>query len=148
MSYDVYLHDDNGAPCKVRPFLGGGTIEVNPDTMEEVPQVEARLNVTYNYSRVYGLAIKAALWDLHQSNLGLPSLRNTLRSMGEDGLRHLDGRTALIVRDALEAVLAQLTNNRPYENDYWAPTLGNAAVPLRVLASWCHEHPSGTFRVH
>ena len=150
MSYDIYLKGEGGEKVQVRPFLGGGTIQVNPETMEEVPQVEAYLNVTWNYGHVYDLAIKGAKLDLLTDVAQVKQSREhqtiaLIDVMVRDGLvRAIDGKRARDVQDALELVLANLGNTRPYE-DYWAPTLGNAAVPLRTLVSWCYEAPDATF---
>lgn len=156
MSYDIYLLGKDGNPVSVHPFTGGGIIEINPDTMEEIPRARAQLNVTYNYSRVYDLAVKAAIYEIdrisQEDDTTNPSLlafaKSHLEGMRENGLMHyITGRTAQEVRGALGMVFAQIFTDHPYEQDYWAPTLGNAAVPLDVITSWCVEHPDGTFSV-
>jgi hypothetical protein len=157
VSYEVYLRDEDGKNVMVRPFMGGGTVLANPDTMEEVPQVEAWLNVTYNYSSLLNLAAKAALYDLTTAEVPLRvsapnEFRTTTVLLGirEEGLRYLDGRTAMYVKDGLELMLAELDPRgvmRQHE-DYWATTPGNVAAMLRTLVSWCAEAPAGEFVVH
>lgn len=145
MSYDISLIVD-GRLASVRPFVGGGIIEVNPTTMEERPQVEADLNITYNYGLLFRLAAKAALYDHDVSGcLDRAHVRETLNAIRAYGLHGLSGVKAMQAVEALELMIANL-DPQTYE-DYWAPTPGNAAVPLRTLASWCGDAPDGVFEV-
>ena len=82
---------------------------------------EAGLNVTYNYSSVY-------------------------RPHGFN-LRDLDGKTARETTPDLERVIAAIGTVEP-DNNYWAPTPGNAGRALHVLARWGRELPHGVWAVH
>lgn len=160
MSWDVYLNDDDGKRCQVAPFMGGGTVRANPETMEEIPQVEAELNVTYNYSQLFDLAASTSLYELHLKRSDA-SLKDHGRSEFEaiamltawyqDGFRSLDSRRASGCRSGLGLMVAQLDPRGLGPNkgdDYWAPTPTNAAAALRTLLGWCHDAPDGTFTVH
>jgi len=152
MSWDIYLDDEDGQPVQVRPFVGGGTIMVNPETMEEIPQVKAELNVTYNYSSVFQLAAAAALYELGRGGVYAPSPERTmLEAWYEDGIRSLDNARASDVTEGLRLMLRQLDPRGRGPNDaydYWAPTPLNAAQPLRTLLEWCEQEPDATFTVH
>lgn len=110
MSYWVYL--ENAGP--VEHFEEGGTQVIggteNPD-----------LNVTYNYSEVFGIFFGWSVKDLH-------------------------GKKASETLTQLEMMAAKLPN-RPYQADYWAPTPGNAGAVVHRLLAWARQYPDGVWRV-
>lgn len=112
MSYDVDLVDANGdvLPCREH-FEEGGTRVLGGIS-------ECSLNITYNYSEVFG-----------------PLVRGLHGCLAE--------RT---VADLMEFV-AQWPNTKPYERDYWAPTPGNAVAAIQRLLVFAQEHPTGTWRI-
>ena len=75
-------------------------------------------NITYNYAEVFG---------------GL--------------VRELAGRTTAEALPALEAFVNAHPTAKPYEADYWAPTIGNAKAAVEVLVSFSKAHPAGVWRV-
>lgn len=78
------------------------------------------LNVTYNYARHF-------------------------HPLGEHGLRSLDGKPAAETLPALDALIGMLANDA--DDDYWAPTEGNAKRALCALRSLARLRPDGVWRV-
>lgn len=151
MSWWVYLNDDDGEMCKVRPFMGGGTVLADPRTMEEIPQVEAQLNVTSNYSLLFDLAAKGALYELGRAHGTTHEAIPMLVAWYEDGFHSLNSRRASEVRAGLELMVAELDPRGigvRDDMDYWTPTPKNAAAALRTLVGWCYDAPDGTFDAH
>ena len=115
MSYDINLME-NGKICQVGNHTEGGTYVLGGTTC-------ASLNVTWNYSFFF---------------------YNFLDK--RRGIRWLYGKTALKTITRLEKAVEKLTWRMAggiYENDYWAPTFGNARRPLEVLLGWARAHPNG-----
>lgn len=112
MSYDVsLLSRATGDVLEMaEPFVDGGTYAVGGTT-------ECYLNITYNYSRVYGTLV-----------------------------RDLDGKGVHETIADLRAFVAQYQDELP-DRDYWAPTPGNAAKAIRRLLSFATAHPDGVWRV-
>jgi len=109
MSYDIYmLNPETREPVQFEAPLDvrGGTYAMGGTT-------EAWLNVTYNYSRHYGI-------------------------MGDKGIRTIYGMTGLDSLAVLDAAIAQLGDDT--DPDYWKATEGNAKaalVNLRQIAALC-----------
>ena len=80
----------------------------------------AELNVTYNYAA-----------DIHRHIKG--------------GVRSLNGGRAGDWVKPLRAAVAALGTDR--DEDYWAPTEGNAGYALSILLSWAEVHPDAIFEV-
>lgn len=156
MSWDISMYDHDGELAPVTPFMGGGTVMANPDTMEEIPQVQAEFNVTYNYSLLFDLAAKAALYELGRDGYLIPSLaRAMLERWYQDGFRSLDDHCGWQVTDGLHLLIDQLDpgarrgGRRSWKHeDYWAPTPGNAVAALRTILAWCEQHPGGKLTAH
>lgn len=151
MSWDVRMWNADGDLVEVVPFVGGGTVVANPETMEEIPQVQAELNVTYNYSPLFDLAAKAALYELGRGGYLVPSLeRVMLEAWYEDGFRSLSKHYGWQAIGGLELMLKELDphNRRGPSDDYWAPTPGNAVAALRTILAWCEQHPDGKLDAH
>lgn len=151
MSWDIYMLDSEREFVPVAPFMGGGTVMANPETMEEVPQVRAELNVTYNYSSLFDLAARAALYELGRGGYFVPSQeRVMLEAWHEDGFRSLGGQPGWKVAGGLRLMIEQLDpggRSRPGD-DYWAATPANATVALRTILAWCEQAPHGTLHAH
>jgi hypothetical protein len=101
-------------PCVLVPWHSEGGTRCRGGEME------ASLNVTYNYSKSYGA--------LHFE------------------LRDLDGMPARVVTDSLR-LLVKTLGTEPAD-DYWAATPGNAGYALNILLGWAEQHPDATFVVH
>jgi hypothetical protein len=83
----------------------------------------ADLNVTYNYSWFYYRFLDA-----------------------EDGLYWLNGKKAKDTIERLEKAVEELGTDQ-YQNDYWAPTHGNAGHALNILLVWAKQHPDAMWEV-
>lgn len=83
----------------------------------------AELNVTYNYSKLFYLALDH-----------------------KQGLRVLQDKRAGDMVELLENGVRLLGTN-PMTKDYWAPTPGNAGLVLQTLLSWAREYPDAIFEV-
>ena len=81
---------------------------------------DGRLNLTYNYSPHYREHIDA-----------------------EEGIRWLYGRTGKETIEKLESAVAVLGIDR--DDDYWAPTRGNAGYALSILLGWARAHPDAVW---
>jgi len=80
----------------------------------------AQLNVTYNYGvHIWKYLPKGLLW--------------------------LDGKKAHRCIARLEKAVAEL-GDVP-DDDYWAPTEGNAGHALAILLSWARQYPNAVFLV-
>ena len=83
---------------------------------------EAWVSITFNYAEVYFLFN----FDLRKT---------------------LDGKKASTVLPKLKKVWNKLKGCKPFKNDYWAPTPGNAGVPIKLILGWAEQHPDAVFRV-
>jgi hypothetical protein len=124
MSYWVYLEaKDEYSGVQVPEFIAGGIVKALPSMngLRTIPDTEAEVNVTYNYSRFFYEYLSA------------------------DGLRYLDGKKA---QDTI-AVLEIACSNLPDEPDtnYWASTPGNAGHILHLLLGWAKLYPEAIWRV-
>lgn len=113
MSYDVSLCDPVTGKTLESPerFEEGGTYPLGGTT-------ECSLNITYNYSEVFGPLVS----DLHS-------------------------KTAAETVGGLRGFVAAWPDTRPYERDYWAPTPGNARVAVERLITFADTHPNGVWSV-
>lgn len=115
MSYDLRLNDaKTGKPIKFdeRHQLKGGTYEVGGSR-------EARLNVTYNYTK-------------HLS-----------RILGETGIRVLYGKTGKHSIPILKKAISKMHGDP--DRDYWAATEGNAKKALQNLLALARMAPQGVW---
>lgn len=131
MSHDVCMKKDGKVLPTNHPAKGGryAVAVLNPDTEALLePLGICDLNVTYNYSWFYYKFLDTI-----------------------DGLEYLYGKKGSECLPRLEYCLAQLCSKGmgngkfSYDKDYWAPTAGNAAVPIKTFIEWCKEHPDGIF---
>lgn len=113
MSYDVHMCDSSGELLAVDRFEDGGTYCVGGTS-------DASLNITYNYARLFRLALDR-----------------------EQGIRWLYGKTGAETIGRLRAAVEALGTRR--DDDYWKPTDGNAGAALARLLSWAEQHPDGIF---
>lgn len=81
---------------------------------------QAEVNVTYNYSKVFNL-LGFSIRDLHEK---------------------VAGDTIPILR-----ALSQQLPDRP-DDDYWAPTPGNAGHVIHAFLKWAKQYPTGIWEVH
>lgn len=103
----------------VEPFSEGGTYVLGGSTVAE-------LNITYNYSKLYYMAL--------ESRKGLRALHD---QRAGDMIEHLEC--------AVEMLCTGMAS-RP-SKDYWEPTPGNAGRALKLLLSWARQYPDAYFRV-
>ena len=121
MSWDATLEDPlMGDALEVESHSDGGTYAVGGTT-------EATLNVTYNYGGHFRKA-----WP--ESIDGSGAL-----------VRMLDSRTGKETYPLLAKAVATLGTDR--EDDYWAPTEGNAGYALAIMAGWSAQYPDGVWRI-
>lgn len=113
MSYDVTLYDPSTGNVfdYGELFEEGGTRVVGGTSRCE-------LNITYNYSEVFGSLV-----------------------------RDLDGCVASNTLDKLRSFVEMWKDAKPYEKDYWAPTPGNAVQAIKRLLLFAEKHPSGVWEV-
>lgn len=140
MSWDVCLRKPDGTIAQVPEHTShGGThraelVELptgtrlhpatgNPVVLVAAEQTDAELNVTFNYAEVFRLVMARPFGDL-------------------------DGMKASEAQGTLDSAVALVGDLWPWSLDYWAPTPGNAAVPLRLMADWGKLHPDATWEVH
>jgi hypothetical protein len=114
MSWWVALKQGENV-CQVAPFSEGGTQVLGGST-------NASLNITYNYGRLFRLA-------LHP-----------------EGLVALHEQRAGTMITLLHVAVTKL-GDRPYEADYWADTCGNAGHALAILLKWARQYPDAIFEV-
>lgn len=81
---------------------------------------EAAMDITYNYGHFYHQLIDA-----------------------EQGIRWLYGQKAEDTIFALWGAIAVLGTYR--DEDYYAPTPGNAGYALSILLSWAEQHPDAVW---
>lgn len=114
MSYNVRLKcGECGRTMRVDPHeLKGGTYQIGPCE-------EAWLNVTYNYSRLFG------------------------RVLGEKGIRTIYGMTGAGSIPVLSAAIDALGDD--VDPDYWNPTEGNARSALINLRALAEMAPTGVW---
>lgn len=58
----------------------------------------------------------------------------------------LSGRKGKDCVNALESVIERLGTHQ--DDDYWAPTPGNAGHALNILLGWAKAYPNSVFEVH
>ena len=124
MSYTVYVLDQEGEtilPAKTDNYTYGTMVRFDPDTEEILRNPECRLNITYNYNRIY---------------------RETFGEKGLDVIHNLNGRDAAPI--LTEAIL-KLGSEQ--DDDYWAATPGNAGASLQILLGFALDQPEGVFSV-
>lgn len=103
MSYDIRLIDPKTGDTARLPF----DHPIRGGTYAVGGTSEAWLNVTYNYADHF------------------------YRTMGEDGIRTIYGKTGAESRPILESAMANLGDD--IDPDYWASTEGNAKAALQGL---------------
>ena len=115
MSYDIVILDKDTKREKIlaEPHsLHGGT------RVSAATTTRAWFNITYNYAEVYS-------------------------TIADDfSIKNLDGNYVQDARRLVEKALEKIPSARPYEQDYWAPTLGNARKALEdllALLAMCEE---------
>ncbi len=81
---------------------------------------ECSLNVTYNYAKHF--------W----------------RVLGEGGIRSIYGKTGAETLPILREAAAQLADD--VDDDYWAPTEGNAKAAILQLAALAQLRPDGVWK--
>jgi len=111
MSWDVYVVCSR---CK-EPIHFDEPHEFKGGTYPIGGTYEATLNITYNYSKHY------------------------YATMGEGGLRGLDGQTVAATMDVLAKAIDAL--DQDVSDDYWEPTQGNARLALMQLRSIAERCP-------
>ena len=117
MSYYISLMRE-GNVCQVNTHQEGGVIALGGST-------DASINITYNYAFFF---------------------YNFLDK--RKGIRWLYGKTAQETIPRLEKAIGRLTGwlgDGVYEQDYWAPTFGNAKHALEVLLGWAKQNPHGVW---
>ena len=121
MSWDVRIVDEDGKvmQCKEPHLLRGGTVRCD-EKFRQIPIHDARLNVTYNYSRHYKI-------------------------LGDDSLRSLDGKTT---EEAIPLLVKGIQHlGTELDDDYWKSTPGNAGAVLESLLFLAFRCPGGRFAV-
>ena len=103
MSYDIVIKTKTGETLQLptKHGLAGGTYAIGGTD-------KARLNVTYNYTRIF------------------------IRVLGKNGIRSLYGLTPKESIPVLEAAIAKLGDAKP-NPDYWKSCPGNAKKALLDL---------------
>ena len=116
MSWDVYIRNEVGDAVQIpyKELPTGGIYLVG---CEDEEKVDARLNVTYNYSQFY----------------------RKLR--GEASLYHLHEMPVLKAIPIIESAVWALGTKR--HEDYWAKTPGNAGAALNDIFNMCWEMDYG-----
>ncbi len=117
MSYDIELTKDDKV-CSVGNHQEGGIIAMGGSC-------QARINITWNYAFFF---------------------YNFLDK--RKGIRWLYGKTAQETISRLEKTVDKLSGwigSAVYEEDYWAPTFGNARHSLSVLLDWAKQHPTAVW---
>lgn len=147
MSWDICLNDEDGQPVEVEQHEEGGTFALGGTT-------RAELNITYNYGALVRLAAKAVGYDLitgmakREDNESVFSLLLLTYDFSEDAVNALPGKTGEDTKDILRAMYEALGGGRySRHEDYWAPTPGNVAHALDILATWAEQHPNATWSV-
>lgn len=112
MSYSIELLDAVTNKVIELDFvhhMQGGTYKVGGTT-------NAKLNITYNYSKFY-------------------------TSFGKEGIRELYGKTGAESIKILKDVIDKLGND--VSDDYWKATEGNAKIALTQLLALAQMRPDG-----
>lgn len=134
MSYWVHLENRSAKPWCTYGSQAEGSCPTPCYPAVEVPNhseggtyamggiAQAELNLTYNYSRFFREALDR-----------------------EDGLRWLHDKRASECIGRLADAVGLLGVER--DEDYWAPTRGNAGHALSILLEWAKAHPEAVFRV-
>lgn len=119
MSYDLYLQDPvskETIEMDEPHFMRGGTFAVHGTK-------RLWLNITYNYGFLY----------------------SRLETLGENGIKALDGMTGADSIPLLEKAAAALGDDT--HPDYWEPTEGNAKRALLQLVALAKMRPDGVWSV-
>lgn len=115
MSYDLSLTD----PVTKETLLLDEPHQMKGGTYVLGGTREAALNVTYNYSAIFG------------------------KVLGEGGIRTLYGMTGAASVDVLQAAIWELEDD--VDDDYWKATEGNAKRALVQLLFLAKQRPSGVW---
>ena len=129
MSYDIYLKD----PVTKKTILldsphqmrGGTACLGRIETVDGVEQIveegtrKAWLNITYNYSDIYG------------------------QVLGKKGIRTIYGQTGAESIPILKGAVDQLKDDVP--DNYWSATEGNAKRALLCLVALAQMRPDGVW---
>lgn len=120
MGVDITLYYANEGDISVPSHVEGSNVVIGGST-------EASMSITYNYSKLWGLALRA---NGHKWQGMLQFL--TVEKAGQ-----LSNRLAIIID---ELGLRQNDN-------YWLDTPGNAGHIASVLLKWCELHPQARVEV-
>lgn len=122
MGHDIQMVDKEGKELLVEQFKEGGTYPL-------IGSKSAWVSVTYNYA-----------WFFYKF------LDN------ENGIKVIYGKTGREAQPILEKAIEELTSkgmgngDSKQEENYWIPTPTNVTKILRLLKSWCEQHPEGIFQ--
>lgn len=82
---------------------------------------KADMSITYNYAEVYAI-FEFSIWDLN-------------------------GRVAKDMVQKMKDIIARIPPGARKFTDYWAPTPGNAVVPLKLMVEWSELYPDAIWHV-
>lgn len=117
LGHDIAMVSEEGETLKVQEFKAGGRYACNRD--------RAEISITYNYA-----------WFFYKF---------MSKDKGIKLIYGVDGRVAkpIIQKMIDELIGAMGDGDSKVEYDYWIPTPNNVTKVLRVLLSWCEQHPLG-----
>lgn len=152
MSYDITLNDPaTGKISKVESFfMTGGTVpcrNVNGQLVQ-AKQVDAWVNITYNYAKYYYAVTE-----------GDERFAHTGSASGDVdyGIRGIYGKTGAESIPLLQLMIDRIHERYIYSNgkwldeqendtsDYWKPTAANAIRPLRQMISLAEQCPDSVW---
>lgn len=116
MSYDIYLLDPitkEVITIDQPHFMRGGTYCAEGSNT-------LKLNVTYNYAKIY------------------------YRTIGEKGIRTIYGMSGAESIPVLDKAIQQLSDDKT--DSYWEPTEGNAKAALIQLMALAQMRPDGIWK--
>jgi len=116
MSYDIRLTD----PLAGETLHADAPHQIAGGTLVVGGTTKLWLNVTYNYAPHF------------------------YRTLGEDGIRTLYGKTGAEALPLLEQAISMLRNDATA--DYWEATEGNAKLALCGLKAFAQLRPDGVFQ--
>ena len=116
MSYDIYLHD----PVTGKTLQADEPHQMRGGTYAMGGTTEMWLNVTYNYYQHFR------------------------RTMGDDGIRTIYGKTGAESIPILETAIDELGTD--VDDDYWKATEGNARQALTRLLAMAQMRPDGVWQ--
>lgn len=126
MSVNVYLNKPDGSVATYEgEAVRGGTYALM-SSANSGPH-DCWLNVTYNYGEVYA----ALLGDRY------PGM-----------VEFFNGKTVAEVLPLLRELVARSPKSRPFKDNYWAPTIGNALEPIRTFIAWSEQYPDGRWEAN